>query len=243
MPFAGEFIFRVRSWRRILRFAGIATAALLSPSTYQQATRELRCGRSTTRLAKSLFGYLLFTGLLSLVVIEIVLTTAGRYGLRSIRLIWFLRVLVLEVLPLLTAFFVALRSGAAIGAEIALMTVRGELQDAEEAGESPLHGELVPRIAGAALSVASLTTLSCALAVWLAYVSLYGFSAWGLDEFSEVDRARVRAADPRWVGAQVLRIRPRRRADPGRNRPRGRARTTCARRRTPCSAGWSSCSS
>ena len=186
MPFAGEFIFRVRSWRRILRFAGIATAALLSPSTYQQATRELAVRQIYYTACQVLFGYLLFTGLLSLVVIEIVLTTAGRYGLAQYSLDLVLRVLVLEVLPLLTAFFVALRSGAAIGAEIALMTVRGELQDAEEAGESPLHGELVPRIAGAALSVASLTTLSCALAVWLAYVSMYGFSAWGLDEFSEV---------------------------------------------------------
>ena len=186
MPFAGEFIFRVRSWRRILRFAGFATAALISPSTYQPATRELAVRQIYYTACQILPGYLLFSGLLSLVVIEIVLGAAGRYGLAQYSLELVLRVLVLEVLPLLTALFVALRSGAAIGAEIALMTVNGELQDSEEAGQSPLHGELVPRIAGAALSVASLTTLSCALATWLGYVSMYGFSAWGLDEFSEV---------------------------------------------------------
>jgi phospholipid/cholesterol/gamma-HCH transport system permease protein len=186
MPFAGEFIFRVRSWRRIVRFAGFATAALLSPSTYQQATRELAVRQIYYTACQVLFGYLLFTGLLSLVVIEIVFTNAGKYGLAQYSLELMLRVLVLEVLPLLTALFVALRSGAAIGAEIALMTVKGEIQDSEEAGRSPLHGELVPRIAGAALSVLSLTTLSCALATGLAYVSLYGFSAVGEDEFSLV---------------------------------------------------------
>ena len=186
MPFAGEFIFRVRSWRRIVRFAGFATAALISPSTYQPATRELAVRQIYYTACQVLFGYLLFAGLLSLVVIEIVFTMAGRYGLAPYSLELMLRVLVLEILPLLTALFVALRSGAAIGAEIALMTVKGEIQDSEEAGQSPLHAELVPRIAGAALSVLSLTTLSCALATALAYIALYGFSAVGEDEFSLV---------------------------------------------------------
>ena len=186
MAFAGEFIFRVRSWRRIARFAGFATAALISPSTYQPATRTLAVKQIYYTACQVLFGYLLFSGLLSLVVIEIVFTNAVKYGLAQYSLELMLRVLVLEVLPLLTALFVALRSGAAIGAEIALMAVKGEIQDSEEAGQSPLHGELVPRIAGAALSVLSLTTLSCALATGLAYVALYGFSAVGEDEFSLV---------------------------------------------------------
>jgi phospholipid/cholesterol/gamma-HCH transport system permease protein len=186
MAFAGEFIFRVRSWRRILRFAGFATAALISPSTYQPATRELAVRQIYYTACQVLPVYLLFSGLLSLVVIEIVLTAARKYGLAQYSLELMLRVLVLEILPLLTAFFVALRSGAAIGAEIALMTVSGEIQDSEESGQSPLHQELVPRIAGAALSVLSLTTLSCALATWLAYVAMYGFSLVGEDEFSNV---------------------------------------------------------
>ena len=67
-----------------------------------------------------------------------------------------------------------------------MMSYRGELDDAEEAGASPLHAELVPRIAGAALAVASLTTLGCAIAVWLAYVVFYGFTPAGLPEFTRV---------------------------------------------------------
>ena len=39
-----------------------------------------------------------------------------------------------------------------------MMSYRGELDDAQEADASPLHAELVPRIAGAALSVAALTS-------------------------------------------------------------------------------------
>ena len=186
MAFAGDFIFRLRSWRRVLRFAGVATVALLSPSTYQPATRELAVRQIYLTAWQVLPGYLLFSALLSLVIIEIVDSAARRYGLGQHALELMLRVLVLEVIPLLTALFVALRSGAAIGAEIALMAVSGEIEDREDGGAGPLHGELVPRIVGAALSVASLTTLSCALAVWLAYLAHYGFSERGLPEFTRI---------------------------------------------------------
>src|SRR5262249_55547117 len=150
-------------WRRVLRFAGIATVALISPSTYKAETRELAVKQIYLTAWQVLPGYLLFSALLSLVLIEIVASAARKYGLSQYALELMLRVLVLEVIPLLTALCVALRSGAAIGTEVALMTVKGELVDKEELGESPLQSELVPRIAGMALSVASLTTLACAI--------------------------------------------------------------------------------
>ena len=183
MAFAGGFLFRYRSWRRVLRFAGIATVALLPPATYRAEAREMAVRQIHATAWEVLPGYLLFSALLSLVIIEIVASTARAYGLAQFALELMLRVLVLEVIPLLTALFVALRSGAALGSEVALMTVSGELVEEQESGESPLQKELVPRIAGAALSVASLTTLSCAIAVWLAYVATYGFSDAGLQEF------------------------------------------------------------
>jgi len=186
MAFGGEFIYRPSSWRRILRFAGFATVAALSPSAYGPATREVAVRQIYLTAWQALPRYLLFAGLLSLILIEIVGTAARQYGLGQYALELTLRVLLLELIPVLTALFVALRSGAAIGAEIALMCVSGELEDSEDAGASPLHGELVPRIAAAALSVFSLTTLSCALALLLAYAVFYGFSPWGFDDFSRI---------------------------------------------------------
>lgn len=186
MAFAGDFIFRLRSWRRILRFAGIALVAALSPSTYGEATRTVALRQIYFTALQILPGYLVFAALFSLVLIEIVVVSARQYGLAQYALELVLRVLVLELIPLLTALFVALRSGAAIGTEVALMRVTGELQEMESAGESPLHRELVPRIAAAALSVASLTVLSCVIASALAYVALYGLSPWGFDEFTHV---------------------------------------------------------
>ena len=186
MAFGGEIILRPRSWRRLLRFGGYATAAALSPSSYGSAARALATRQIYLTAWKVLPAYLAFSALLSLVVIEIVHSTARAYGLSQYALELVLRVLIIELIPLLTALFVALRSGAAIGAEIALMRVSGELEDQEDSGASPLHGELVPRIAAAALSVFSLTTLSIALAVYLTYALFYGTSVSGFHVFTRV---------------------------------------------------------
>src|SRR5690349_15771749 len=152
MAFAGGFLFRYRSWKRVMRFAGIATVALLSPSTYRAETRQLAVRQIYVTAWEILPWYLLFSALLSFVIIDIVASAARNYGLSQYALELMLRVLVLEIIPLLTALFVALRTGAAIGAEVALMTVSGELVEEEESGEQPLENELVPRIAGAGLS-------------------------------------------------------------------------------------------
>jgi len=186
MAFGGEIILRPRSWRRLFRFGGYATAAALSPSTYGPEARAVAVRQIYLTAWKVLPGYLAFSALLCMVVIEIVHSAARAYGLGQYALELVLRVLVVELIPLLTALFVALRSGAAIGAEVALMRVSGELEDPEDAGASPLGGELAPRIAAAALSVFSLTILSMALALYLSYALFYGTSVAGFHVFTRV---------------------------------------------------------
>jgi phospholipid/cholesterol/gamma-HCH transport system permease protein len=183
---AGTYLFRPRSWRRVLRFAGLATVAALSPSTYTVQAREVAVRQIYYTAWQILPGYAVAAVLLSLLLIEVVVAWARKYGIEHYSLELVLSILVLELVPLMTALFVALRSGAAIGAEIALSSVRGELDDREEAESSPLHAELVPRIAGAALAVGSLTTLGCVIAVWISYLVFYGFTPAGLAEFTRI---------------------------------------------------------
>ena len=186
MAFAGEYILRPRSWRRLLRFAGFATAAALSPSSYAPAARELAVRQIYLTAWRVLPWYLAFSVLTCLVVIEITRHAMFTYGLGHYSLELVLRVLVLELIPLLTAFFVALRSGSAIGAEVALMRVSGELEEGAATGPDPLRAQLVPRIAAAALSVFSLTVLSCALAMVVAYLSFFHTSTSGFVAYTRV---------------------------------------------------------
>lgn len=186
MAFGGEFILRPRSWRRLARFAGFATVAALSPAAYTRAAREIAVRQIYLTAWKVVPGYLAFSALLSLVIIEVVRNAAKEYGITPYALELVLRVLILELIPFLTALFLALRSGSAICAEVALMRMSGELEDQEEAGASPLHLELAPRIVGAALSVFTLTTLASALAIYIAYAAFFGTSVSGFQVFTRV---------------------------------------------------------
>ncbi|TMH65638.1 MAG: ABC transporter permease [Betaproteobacteria bacterium] len=94
------------------------------------------------------------------------------------------RALVLELMPLLTALFVALRSGAAISSEIALMRIAGEFEDLPSAGIEPFEREFVPRVAAAATSVFALTALACVFLVARSYLLMYGPSPWGFSPFT-----------------------------------------------------------
>ena len=180
---AGSLVDWLASWRRELRFAGYALAAALSPSTYAPATRIVAVKQIYFTAWQILLPFTLFAALFSLVVIEITFTVARNFDLSQFALELILRALVLELLPLLIALFVALRSGAAIATEIALMRHSGEI---EAAGEHFLRHQLVPRVAAAAVSVVSLIVLNCALAMVLTYVALYGLSPWGFDEYTRV---------------------------------------------------------
>lgn len=68
-------------------------------------------------------------------------------------------VVVRELGPLLTNFVVIGRSGAAIASELATMKVNGEIRVVEAQGIDPFRYLVLPRVAGAAVSVFCLTVV------------------------------------------------------------------------------------
>ena len=180
------FVAWARSWWRLLRFAGTVLAAALSPSVYNSATRTVAARQIYFTAWQILPGFTLFAALLGFIIIRIVVSTASEFGLSQHALELIVRVLVLEVIPVLAALFVALRSGSAINTQAALMNVLGEIEALERAGVDPMRCEFVPRVVAAVLSVASLTAVSCAAALALAYLGVYGFYPWGFQEYTRI---------------------------------------------------------
>lgn len=176
----------LQSWARLLQFAGYALAAAAARSSYTAATRAVTVRQIYFTAWQILPLFLLFAAALEFTVIRIIVVASREYGIADYALDLVLRALVLELIPLVTALFVALRSGAAIATEVALMHISGELEALERAGVDPLALEFVPRVAAAALSVVALTVLSGAIALVIAYVTMYGLSPWGFDEFTRV---------------------------------------------------------
>jgi phospholipid/cholesterol/gamma-HCH transport system permease protein len=173
-----------RAWGHVARFALAVFAAAFSRETYTPITRATALQQVYFAAWQPLPGFILFSALLSLVVVQVTITAARGFGLAGYALELVFRVLVLELIPFVTALMVALRSGSAINTEVALMHASGALQAMEKASVDPMQREFVPRVVATALSVLSLTVLSSAIALILAYLVMYGFSPWGFAEFT-----------------------------------------------------------
>lgn len=191
----------LRAWGRALLFAFTAAAAALSFSAYTARTRSLAMRQVYFAAWQVLPGFTLFTALLSWVVIQITVSLAREFNLAQFALELAFRVVVLELVPLLTALYVALRSGAAIVTEVAVMSNNGELDELRSANIDPYEREFVPRIAAAALSVFALTVVSSFVVILIAYLVMYGASPWG---FSEYTRTVALVFSPGELGGFLL---------------------------------------
>jgi phospholipid/cholesterol/gamma-HCH transport system permease protein len=168
------------SWWRVFHFGALALVMTFSPASHDKASREVAAKQIYFTAWQVLPWFTLLSALISMVLIRIVVGTAASYGLSQYALEMVVRVLVLELIPLSAALFVALRSGAAINTEVALMHIRGHFDAMRRDGVDPLRRELVPRVIGSAVSVVALTVVSGVVALLLAYLGVYGFSPWGL---------------------------------------------------------------
>ena len=89
----------------------VALVLAFSPSTYTPAHRHATARQIYLGAWQVLPWFTALATLLSLAIIRIVLVTASSYGLSKFALEMVVRVLVLELIPLAAALFVALRAG------------------------------------------------------------------------------------------------------------------------------------
>ncbi len=148
----------LNAWARVFSFTGVALIGALSPSTYNKATRQVVQKQIYFTAWQILPGFALFSALFSVLIIEIMGRNANAYGLYAYALELIVRVLVLEILPLMTALFIALRTGAAINTEVALMQIQNELGALERIGIDPFRLELLPRVVSARTEIVPPTT-------------------------------------------------------------------------------------
>lgn len=169
------------SWWRMLLLGAIALVLAFSPSTY---TREHRIATSRQIYLGAwqvLPWFTALAALVSLVLIRIVLVTAVSYGLSGFALEMVVRVLVLELIPLAAALFVALRAGLAFNASD-LEPLRANARGPDATWR--LRRDLVAEVSGNAFAVLSLAVVSSVVVLVLAYLNVYGLSPWGLGDYT-----------------------------------------------------------
>ena len=172
------------SWWFMLQLGAVVLAMALTPRTYTALFRAATARQLVITTWQVLPWFSSLAALLSLVLIRIVVVTALSYGLSQYALQMVVRVLVLELIPLSAAMFVALRSGLAFNAGAAPVAAVPRLRGLHDLDPQRLRSELAPRVLAEAFSVLTLAMVNSVVVLVLAYLTVYGLSPWGLPGFT-----------------------------------------------------------
>jgi phospholipid/cholesterol/gamma-HCH transport system permease protein len=186
-----------RGWQVLLASVMLLVLAV-SPRVYSPAHRAAVARRVMQATWPHVLWFSLGATLLGVVLIRIVVVTAQSYGLSQYALEMVVRVLVLELLPLMAALFVALRWSLPATAQLA-RTLRkasqggqgGQVGEVASKGPVPdavtwLAQEALPRALAGVFAVWLLAAVSCVLGLVMAYLLVYGWTPWGLDAYTHM---------------------------------------------------------
>ena len=176
----------VIAWARIFYLAAMVGVLLLSPSTYRASSLRPILQRMYRDTAPILLGFTVLAALICLVITRIVVVTAISYGLSRYALEMVIRVLVLELIPLTAALFVAMRCTIPNATELTLLRQSGDWQSRTERGEDVMRTQVLPRVVSGLYASVTLAALSCVVALVMAYIGVYGFSLAGVEGYTRM---------------------------------------------------------
>ncbi len=173
-------------WWRLLHLGAVILVLALSPSSYRRDNRPYMVWHIYRNTAPILLGFSVLCALVTVVLTRIVLTTALSYGLSQYALQVLIRVLVLELIPLTAALFVALRCTIPDGAEIAALHGSRQWAQMRANGQEPIRREVLPRVVAGLMAGLTLAALSSVVALVVAYGVGYGFTVSGFPAYTRL---------------------------------------------------------
>lgn len=168
-------------WWHIVHLGAMLAVLALTPATYRRVVRHAIARQLVDGCLPLLLGFAPVSALASLVLIRIVVVTALSYGLSRYALEMVVRVLVLELIPLAAALFVALRYSVPQG----VLLARSRIGAPAPRLDLPLlQRELLPPVLAGIVAVIALAAASGVLALVIAYLLVHGFTPWGLASYT-----------------------------------------------------------
>jgi phospholipid/cholesterol/gamma-HCH transport system permease protein len=171
------------AWARITFFGSVMVVRAFSPQSYGPQTRYNLARHMYVDTAPILGWFTVLISLFTVIITRIVVVTAASYGLSQYALEMVIRVLVVELIPLTAALFVALRTTIPSGAALVEMRRIGHFRTLRRKRLDPIAVEVLPRMLAGIFACITLAALSCVVAGVLAYLAVYGFTLAGMDAY------------------------------------------------------------
>ena len=174
------------AWARITFFGAVMVVRALSPQSYGPQTRYNLARHMYVDTAPILGWFTVLIALFTVIITRIVVVTASNYGLSQYALEMVVRVLVVELIPLTAALFVALRTTIPSGAALVEMRRIGHFRTLRRQRMDPIAVEVLPRLLAGIFACITLAALSCVVAGMLAYLAVYGFTMAGVQAYTHM---------------------------------------------------------
>lgn len=176
----------VIEWLQLFSLGAGILVLTLSPASYSPANRAFLLRNIYSNTAPILLGFTVLCALVTVVLTRIVVVTAHSYGLSQYALQVVIRVLVLELIPLTAALFVALRCTIPDGAELLALHAKGQLDMSPGKSWSGMQREVPARLVAGFFAGITLAALSSVVVLVVTYLSSYGFTVSGLPNFTRL---------------------------------------------------------
>jgi phospholipid/cholesterol/gamma-HCH transport system permease protein len=174
------------AWARITFFGALMLVRAGSPSSYGPQTRYNLARHVYLDTAPILPWFTALISLFTLIITRIVIVTAHSYGLSQYALEMVVRVLIIELIPITAALFVAMRCTIPSGAALVEMRRAGHFRTLRRNHLDPICVEVLPRLLAGVFACITLAALSIAVAVFLSYFAVYGFNRAGFGAYTNV---------------------------------------------------------
>lgn len=171
-------------WWSVLFVGAKLMVLAFSPSSYRRDSRSVVLREMYYAAGPGLPGFTILMALFNVVVIRILVVTAFSYGLTQYALDAVVRVLVLELVPLAAALYVAVEYTIPGGSELYKRRRAGHFDALRAKGFDPLNQEVLPRVLAGIFAVLLLAVISCSISLVLAYVAVHGFTVAGLASYN-----------------------------------------------------------
>ncbi|GAB3771552.1 hypothetical protein GCM10028796_40570 [Ramlibacter monticola] len=171
------------AWARITFFGSVMVVRAFSPRSYGPETRYNLARHVYIDTAPILGWFTVLIALFTLIITRIVIVTSENYGLSQYALEMVVRVLLVELIPLTAALFVALRCTIPNGAALVEMRRMGHFRTLRRRRLDPIAVEVLPRLLAGIFACITLAVLSCVVAGILAYLAVWGPTSAGISSY------------------------------------------------------------
>ncbi len=174
----------LHGWWTVIFIGAQLVVLAFSPSSYGPDARRAVLRHVYYAAGPGLPGFTTLMALFNVVLIRILVVTAFAYGLTQYALDAVVRVLVLELIPLVAALYVAVEYTIPGGSELYKLRRAGGLDALRARGVEPLSHEVLPRVLAGMFAVLLLALLSCLISLALAYIAVHGFTLAGAASYN-----------------------------------------------------------